>query len=204
MSRNFEHLDSIEDKGIARVVQKNESVNEMLKKHFDIETLYYLEEGIIDYLLDSLALEKYNIIEQTVNRFNDYSFLTAPAYKALEGFLFQIAEDLELPSGKNLDAVGGYYFDEMKVDKHINKLLKELEKKAEETAKLSRHEKKDIKERIQQMKSFLKNYRHTPAHYLGESIGTIEKADRNIKIIFGAIDDSAKIFLKSGLINNEE
>ena len=95
--------------------------------------------------------------------------------------------------------MGGYYFDEQKIDKQIDKLLKELENRAE-SSKLSTYEKRDIKDRIKEMKGFLQHYRHTPAHFFGEPIETVEKAHRNIMVIYSAIDNATKILLKAKLI----
>ncbi|KPJ56024.1 hypothetical protein AMJ49_05885 [Parcubacteria bacterium DG_74_2] len=176
---------------------------EKLANNFDEDVLYYLNEQVINHLADSFNLENF-LNENSRGQFNDYSFFTAPAYKALEGFLFQIAKDLSLPSSSSNKLAGSYYFDETKIDKHINKLLKELEKAAESESKLSVYEKKDIKDRVKEMKGFLQHYRNAPAHFYGESVDTIEKAHRNIMIIYGAIDNTAKILLKAGLIQIKE
>lgn len=201
MSQNYNNSQSHQF-GNARNRQQNEGILDALEKNFSRDTLLYLEERIINYLLDSVTLEfqGLNISAQTNGRFNDYSFLTAPAYKSLEGFLFQIAKDLNLPSSRN-NNVGGYYFDEQKIDKHVNKLLKELESRAE-NSKLSSYEKRDIKDRIKEMKGFLQHYRHTPAHFFGEPIKTVEKAHMNIMVIYNAIDNTAQILLKANLIKN--
>ena len=169
-----------------------------LEKLFDKNVLFYLSESIVNHLLDSLTLDKY--IHSNINDFNDFSFFTASAYKALEGFLFQIAKDLNLPSSGNSNLVGSYYFDEERIDKHIDKLLKELSDKADVEKNLSKYEKRDIKERIKELKGFLQNYRNTPSHFYGEPIITIQIADRNVKIIYGAIDNTAKILLRANLI----
>src|SRR5687768_11659236 len=66
-----------------------------LKDHFDEMSLEYLDEKIIDYLADSLQVASLGA-SQHRERFHDFSFLTAPAYKAFEGYLFQIARDLDL------------------------------------------------------------------------------------------------------------
>ncbi|TSC96150.1 MAG: hypothetical protein Athens101426_456 [Parcubacteria group bacterium Athens1014_26] len=168
-----------------------------LEAIFDVKVLLYLSEKIINHIADSLQL---NADSYFKNKMNDYSFLTAPAYKALEGFLFQIATELNLPSSGNSNLAGSYYFDEIKIDKHIDKLIKELENKTDFTSKLSIYEKRDIKDRIKEMKGFLRNYRHTPAHFYGEIIDTSEKADINIKIIYGTINNTAKILLTHDLI----
>jgi len=171
---------------------------QQLQVLFDQNVLFYLSELVVNHLLDSLTLNKY--IHPNINDFNDFSFFTAPAYKALEGFLFQIAEDLNLPSSGRGNLAGSYYFDEEKLDKHIDKLLKELENVAEGNKKLSTYEKRDIKDRIKEMKGFLQHYRNTPSHFYGEPIITVQIADRNVKIIYGAIDNTAKILLKAGLV----
>jgi len=171
----------------------------ILNSSFDRDVLYYLSEKVINHLVDSLCIHSL-IAARNDTGFNDFSFITAPAYKALEGFLFQIAKDLVLPSFKSTTTVGAYYFDEEKIDRHIDKLLKELEKKADTTPKLSIYEKRDIKDRIKEMKGFLRNYRHTPAHFYGEPIDTVAKADINIKVIYSVIQNTTKILLKSGLI----
>ena len=178
---------------------RGQQQRDVLDRTFDIEVLDYLSEKVINHLMDSSNIDKV-IRDRGDTYFNDYSFATAPAYKALEGFLFQIAKDLALPSAGNNNTAGAYYFDEEKIDKHIDKLLRELDKKADSTVKLSTYEKRDVKDRIKEMKSFLRNYRHTPAHFYGESIDTTAKADMNIKVIYSVIQNTTKILLKAGLV----
>lgn len=195
MSIYYRHLDQTQKFGRARV---NQPVA-ILDNNFSSDTIRYLDEKIINYLLDSMSLD--GIFNKNHVNFNDYSFVTAPAYKALEGFLFQIAKDLKLPSSGNEKLAGSYYFDEEKIDKHIDKLLKELGDNTQQQKALSKYEKQDIKDRIKEMKGFLQHYRHTPAHFYGEPIDTIEKAHRNIMIIYGAIDNTAQILLKAKLLS---
>ncbi len=130
--------------------------------------------------------------------------MTAPAYKALEGFLFQIARDLNLASSGNEKLAGSYYFYEEKIDKYIDKFLKELEENTQNQIKLSKYEKQDIKDRIKEMKDFLQHYRNTPSHYFGELIDTIEKAHRNIMIIYGTIDNTTQILIKANLLKIQD
>ncbi len=170
--------------------------------NFDEQTLQYLSEKVINHLADSLILEKYWNPELN-DRINDFSFLTASAYKAFEGFLFQIAKDLNLPSSGNSDFVGTY-FDEEIVDKTINKLLKELESKAEGERRLTKQEKEHIKDTVKEMKRFLLHYRHTPAHFQGEPIDTFEKATQNILSIYRMINETVKVLLKNGMVEIKE
>lgn len=174
-----------------------------IEANFEKEVLYYLNEKVINHLLDSIEFDKLNF-ESYKNGFNDFSFLTAPAYKALEGFLFQLSVDLKLPSSGNDKLAGSYFFDEGKIDKHIDKLLKELTEKADIDKKLSPYEKRDIKDRIKEMKGFLQHYRHTPAHFNGQPIDTLEKAHRNIMVIYSAIDNTAMILLNAGLMQTND
>ncbi|MCC6564115.1 hypothetical protein IT087_04460, partial [Candidatus Uhrbacteria bacterium] len=125
---------------------------------------------------------------------------TAPAYKAFEGYLFQIAKDLGLPSGSN-PLFAGTYFDEARVDKAIDKLIEELsDESADFKQKLAPEEKQHIKDQVSEMKRFLVHYRHTPAHYMGEPIETVERADQNVKSIYRIINETTLTLLKAGLV----
>ncbi|KKQ18216.1 MAG: hypothetical protein US31_C0007G0022 [Berkelbacteria bacterium GW2011_GWA1_36_9] len=175
-----------------------------IKANFDTVTLDYLSEKIINHLADSIRVECMDIEQSFRNQFNDFSFFTAPAYKAFEGFLFQIADDLRLPSSGNTKFVGTY-FDEEKVDQTIDNLLLELEQKANITTKLDKSEKEYVKDMIKEMKRFLHHYRHTPAHFQGEMIDTPEKATQNIHSIYRIINETTKTLLKASLLEiNEE
>lgn len=179
----------------------NQQINE-LNSNFDTNVLFYLNETIINHLLDSLKLD---VLwrEQFKDQFNDFSFFTAPAYKAFEGFLFQIASDLRLPSSGNADFVGTY-FDEKKIDQTINRLLKELEMKTDKEKQLTKEQKIHIKDNIKEMKRFLQYYRHTPAHFQGESIDTLDKARQNIMSIYRIINETVKTLLKAELVQVNE
>lgn len=203
MSKYFQNAHPYRDNypEIIGKARGNQPVDE-INNHFDMDTLYYLSEKVINHIADSLNLD---ILwrEQFKDRFNDFSFFTAPAYKAFEGFLFQIAIDLNLPSSGDPKFVGTY-FDEEKVDKTINKLLKELETKTEKEIKLKRDEKIFIKDMVKEMKRFLYYYRHTPAHFHGELIDTIDKARQNILSMYRIINETTKTLLKAGLIQIKE
>jgi hypothetical protein len=173
-----------------------------LENNFSQNTLYYLSENIINHLMDSTMLWA-SVPSQVKDKMNDYSFLTAPAYKAFEGFLFQIARDLQLPSSGN-PKFAGTYFDEEKVDKAINKLLKEFEQKAEKEKKLSKQEKDHIKDMVKEMKRFLYHYRHTPAHFDGEPIQTIEMAQQNVLSMYRIINETTKTLLDTSLLQISE
>jgi len=138
--------------------------------------------------------------EQLHHSYNDYSFLTAPAYKAFEGFLFQLAKDLKLPSSGKPELVGTYYFDEQKVDGAIDALLDELEKAGTGSTALSSAEKDNIKDNVKEMKRFLRNYRHTPAHFHGEPMISREKSLQNILSMYRIIDETVAVLQNAKLI----
>lgn len=168
-----------------------------LVSNFDEKVLFYLDEKIINHLFDSIIFKNSHLYLRT--RLNDYSATTAPAYKAFEGFLFQLAKDLNLPSSGNPNFVATY-FDEEKVDQTIDKLVNELEAKTDEMDKLSKEEKMQIKDTVKEMKRFLLHYRHTPAHFHGEMIDTPEKANQNILSIYRIINETVKTLLKVELV----
>jgi len=172
-----------------------------LKKIFDHKTLLFLEEKILDHLVDEVILLESRI--PGAQAITDFSFLMAPAYKALEGFLLQLAKDLELPSGSNPKNAGGYFANTQAVHEHIDKILKDLEEKSDK-ADISDNEKQEIKFRLSQMGSFLNTYRNGPAHFNGESVKTGEKAAQLINIIFGHIDSTTKVLLATGFLYEEQ
>lgn len=108
-----------------------------------------------------------------------------------------------MPSSGNSKFVGTY-FDEERVDKTIDKLIKELEVKSEKETKLNRDEKLHIKDMVQSMKRFLYHYRHTPSHFQGEPIDTLDKARQNILSMYRIINNTAKTLLKNDLIKIKE
>jgi hypothetical protein len=85
------------------LVHQRGAAMDILKNNFEDSTLRYLQESILNYLLDNVALERNEVVKKIEYELNDFSFFIAPSYKALEGFLFQIAEDLELPSSALYD-----------------------------------------------------------------------------------------------------
>jgi len=197
MTKYYNRIAFSSDKSFFGKARGNQPINEM-NSNFDLSTLEYLNESVINHLADSLTLEKYWQV-QLNDRFNDFSFTTAPAYKAFEGFLFQIAAELNLPTVGNPKFVGTY-FDEQLVDKTIDSLLQELETKSKTSTKLSKDEKIFIKDQVVEMKRFLQHYRHTPAHFHGEPIDSLDKAKQNVHSIYRIINETIKILLKSQLV----
>lgn len=196
MGLNYDNREGLRKQGIpdSRIDQNINHLGKMLRQHFDEQVLLYLDEEIINHLADSIFLENNG---PTINRFNDFSFLTAPAYKAFEGFLFQIARDLNLLPGRDNDQVGGYY-DPVKVDKEIDRIIKELEKKT--GGSLKKDHKDSIKANVTAMRLFLKVYRHTPAHFRGQPLKTKEMARQNIHRIYGTIRDTVIVLQEAGML----
>ncbi len=196
MGLHYDNREGLKRVGMpdSRINQNINHLGKMLRRHFDETVLLYLDENVINHLADSVFLEEDG---PRNNRFNDFSFLTAPAYKAFEGFLFQIARDLKLSPGRDNDQVGGYY-DPIKVDKEIDNIIKELEKKT--GSGLKKNHKDSLKANITEMRLFLKTYRHTPAHFRGQPVKTKEMAWGNVRRIYGTIKDTVIVLQEAGMI----
>src|SRR5271155_3393691 len=86
-----------------------------LQKHIGWNCFRFLPEEVKRLLYDWKMLDE--IIEANLNtspHFYDYSFIIAPVYKAVEGFLWKIAQ--EVHTAKK-DGVLGNYFNEEYTEK---------------------------------------------------------------------------------------
>jgi hypothetical protein len=195
MSQYYDNHQELAKLSKARELQFRMKSGEILRKNFEENVLLYLDEPIIGHLCDSLFLEENGLRH---SGYTDFSFLTAPAYKAFEGFLFQIAKDLKLPSGKDHTLVGGYYYDSTKIEKAIDNVISDLEKT---TGKVTNNDRKDhIMANVTAMRLFLKTYRHTPAHFFGKPLETKEMALNHVHSIYKNINDTVSVLQESGLI----
>ena len=89
---------------------------------------------------------------------SDYSYLVTPAYKALEGVLIQVAQELGLPGPEW--KVGAVFSDE-NLAKFYGDVLDRIQG-------LSREAKEDAQLWLNDVRRILKHFRHSPAHFLGE------------------------------------
>lgn len=191
------HYDDPRQLNEARKLQYRPQLNglDKLRKNFDENVLLYLDDKIIGHLCDSLFLEEINLNHSA---YTDFSFLTAPAYKAFEGFLFQIAKELKLPAGKDEKLVGGYYYKPEEVHKAIDGIIVDLEKTS---GKVTDKDRKDhLKAVVSEMGRYLKRYRHAPSHYYGEPLTTKDKAWNHVHSIYNNINETVLILQESKLI----
>lgn len=113
----------------------------------------YLPDDCKKLIYDWVILDdviKSNLEETS---FYDWSFALAPMYKALESMLWKIATEIGLEKS---DKILGNFFDEGNIERNIDKIGEKVRDKSRLPA---------IKNQLSELKSFLKRYRHMPAHY---------------------------------------
>lgn len=125
--------------------------------------------------------------------YSDYSFATAPVYKAFEGFLVYLAEVFELPTEKYKHRIGGLY------DWEVNKKDEDLIIKSLEV-KLGKN--REGKDRWRELSMVLRTYRHNPAHYSGDKIKTFEQAEDYARTIINTINQMVKFLIDKGVITS--
>jgi len=128
----------------------------------------YLPADCRKLVYDWIGLVKVGNSSQDEFRFYDYSFFMAPMYKAVEGVLWKISEDLRLvKEGQPL----GNFFDETSIEKNLSKLETKIGVKIDDREKI-----KLVKRELLELKDFLMRYRHNPAHF-GNIFDTYQKVE---------------------------
>lgn len=130
-----------------------------LSSLYKSEVLSWLNADIKQLLLDYLTI-KNSYKQFGLRRLSDYSFLITPAFKALEGVLIQIGEELDFDLEKYNFKVGVVFSDD-NLEKFYEDVLSKVESLEEE-------HKSDIQMWLNDARRILRHYRHSPAHYLGE------------------------------------
>lgn len=173
------------------------TVNQYLGQRFSELVLNYLKWEIKFLFYDYINLEK-----SLSGNYNDYSFSIAPAYKAFEGFLFQLGIDLKLFDKNNLPYSPGSFYEDEKIEKSLQDLFKGV---LNLTKKVDKDKFKDISGRISEMRNLLRRYRHTPAHYQGsQCIPNFAKAkDYAASIIFN-MNDLIKLLDEVNILKPEQ
>jgi hypothetical protein len=187
---------------------------EMLSSHLDPEVICYLRndpkitELLIDYLvlLDALGARTLSgtpLYNRDTGRgigtpkigaseaFSDYSFLIAPIYKAFEGYLFLLAQSLGLKSKDQIITSIGSCYDEEKITNMKMEIMTE-------TGNLIQKKDKEGLGKITELKRVLEQYRHNPAHFMGSTLDTFQKATDYGGAIFTAINETTNFFLQRG------
>jgi len=191
---------------------------EMLSSHLDKEVIAYLEREpqitslLTDYLVlvDTIATRTLSgkplhnrdtgryIGTPKINAaevFSDYSFLIAPIYKAFEGYLFLLANSIGLKTKDEIiKNIGGCY-DEEKIIQIKREIVTETGNR------IDKADKEGIG-RLSELKRVLEQYRHNPAHFLGNTLDTFQKATNYGGAILTAINETTKFFLERGDITS--
>jgi anaerobic selenocysteine-containing dehydrogenase len=163
---------------------------EWLNKAVGKSQASYIPEDCRKLIFDAKILDDLTESIGTETRFFDYSFLVAPVYKAIEGILWKIANELKLVHG---DGQLGIFFDEDNVEKNIDLISENV---------LSKSKKAVVSHQLSELKTFLKRYRHLPAHY-GSRFDTMESARLATNSSLHNISCLLKDLIELGLIKIE-
>ncbi len=136
------------------------------------------------WLLDSFQL----ISKDWSNSYGDYSFLVVPASKALEYWIFKIAEDLGVNT-KTTDKVGVVI---ERMEKEVGKI----------TSFQNEKEKEVIQRDINFLKNFVKEYRHNIVH-CRKKIEGIGAAKNKIATIYEKINSITEKLINIEKIHRE-
>lgn len=145
--------------------------------------------GIIDnfpqtdigkWLLDSFQLLNANL----PNYYSDYSFIIVPASKALESWIFKLANDLSIQV--NTDKVGVV---RNQIEGELKTLLGNIEKKVG----------RSIENDIRYLENFIKEYRHEIVHH-GKKIDSIGMAKSKVFTIYERINSVTDKLIKAKLL----
>lgn len=124
----------------------------------------YISDDCKRLIFDWKILHELIESNQSETSFSDFCFAMAPMYKATEGILWKIAIDLKIEKSDNLL---GNFFDEgnlIKIHPVIDK------------GPLNKAKKEEIKHELSELKTFLRRYRHNPAHF-GKKFKTLQESD---------------------------
>ncbi len=125
--------------------------------------------------------------------YNDYSFVMAPAYKAFEGYLIFLSDTFGLPTETYKNRIGGLY------DWEANAAA---EKEIVEALEAKLGTDKEGKDRWRELSMVLRTYRHNPAHFLGDKVGTFEQAEDCAKAILNTINQMTKYLIDKEVLHD--
>jgi len=177
-----------------------------------------IPRDIVDLLIDNLILlqniklsvlvehdEAIDVMNQQTNEFEvkaksreiyfDYSFLIAPAYKAYEGYLYFIAEELGFSVEEYKHNIGGLY-SWSDTDKQKSALIEQIkEKLSADTESI---------DRWRELGMILRKYRHNPSHYSGDRIQSYEEAEGYVLTIITTMDHMTRYLLDKTLLSQDK
>lgn len=131
------------------------------------------------------------------NTYYDYSFMITPAFKALELWIIAIAPFLGVEQDLIEKAKDYGKFNTFLNDESIEKLVRAVSKKLE----IQSDKKREMRQSLEALSSYLKNLRHSPAH-CGTVISNPDKAGTFFHEIVGGIDRITNLLIEQGVIKS--
>ncbi len=155
---------------------------------YDPRVISWLDNKVNLLLTDYLGIRNspYGIVNMS-----DYSYLITPAFKALEGTLIQIARELGLNVEK-ADIRIGVVFSEENLEMFYQDVLNQIED-------LSKESKADITMWLNDARRFLRHFRHSPAHYGGDTKQNWDQAFADGDHVLRIINGMCSVLLESGV-----
>ena len=148
-----------------------------------------VKDLILDYHIIKMCFMEYGIGHSSLS---DFSYLITPAFKALEGTLIHVGEQLGFPL-KEAKYKAGVVFSEDRLEKYYKDTLDKLESVAAE-------QKIDVKQWLDNARRILNHMRHAPAHYLGEGKSNYTLAFQTGDMIVWTINEMCRSLLDAGLL----
>lgn len=149
-------------------------------------------ENILEFLLDYINI-KYTSKTCFIDNMHDYSYLIMPAFKALEGTMFQIGRQLGFDVERYKYRIG-FMFNGDNLDKYYKDVLDKIESISEE-------KKLDVKQWLDNARRILSSLRHNPAHYNGD-VKAFEKAFLDGDLILSTINYMCLALIESGIFSS--
>ncbi len=154
------------------------------------DVVRWLDINIKRLLRDYMSI-KHNANIYSIDGLWDYSYLITPAFKALEGALLKVGEELGFDIKKYKHRVGLIFNDE-NLEKYYDKVLEKIEA-------LSVEQKMDIKQWLDNARRILKSLRHTPAHFEGEVKNNLTKSFLSGDLILSTINEMCHTLIQNRL-----
>jgi len=154
------------------------------------DVVSWLNSKIAGFLIDYMCI-KSAAQEFSIKGLTDYSYLITPAFKALEGTLLEIGKELGLDIEKHKHKIG-VIFNEENLDTYYTEVFDKIEH-------LTKENRVDIKQWLDNARRILKSLRHTPAHYEGEVKDNLTKAFLSGDLIISTINEMCHVLIENKL-----
>jgi hypothetical protein len=166
---------------------RRREVDAALADRFNRDVSYYLMWSVKFLIADSLRLVE--VVRSAQSEFSDYSFVIAPAYKAFEGFLYQLGLDLGIYTAQDLDSIHNVAarYDEEQVRARLEQILDGVLDLSQPAAQ---DKLREISSGISELRNHLRRFRHSPAHFQGmRVVPNLTRASQHIESLIFYIND---------------